>query len=320
MIEHPEYWELPLQGYMVTRCILDYSFSLNLEQGKAIINISSIFTYSTDQATYNFDPEKDITEIGPALSVFRKLVAQAFAYKNGDLDIRFTDKSRIFVKADPEYEAWGVAGKDNLRLISIPGGDLAVWLPIRHKETEPKHISVAEANVMPRHLDEILSDIRQATPIAVGDRLTPSMILTCLALPGQSWNRAELESYLNITLPQEMIDVWDKANHLRLFEDTNLDQWGTIIWTPETVAALQEEVKQWQRDEFWPTDVIIGEFCGDSELILLRCDPHLFDFGYIVIVKPIEQRRQWPVAAFSIMQFLENLLRTDGDKYWEQRT
>jgi frataxin-like iron-binding protein CyaY len=55
-------------------------------------------------------------------------IQSAVAYKNGILELTFNDKSMVIVKEDPHYEAWELAGSGSIKLFSLPGGELAVWL------------------------------------------------------------------------------------------------------------------------------------------------------------------------------------------------
>ena len=318
MIEHPDYWELPVLGLTVTRCVIDYRFSFDLDQGNALVCLTS-FLLSTTTGIYDLDPEKDITELGIALSIFQKQIEDARAYKNGDLDILFSDGSRIQARADPHFEAWEMVGNGGLRFISMPGGELAIWLPKFPKGTRMTDLPIDDSRDSQHQIAQIISVIHQSVPFEVdGATLSPPMILASTFVPMQGWNRGKIESRLSITLPQEMCDLWNKAAQLRLFVDNNYAQRGIVIWTPEKVTESQEEVTQMLGDELLPTDIIIGEFLGSAELILLRCDPPLFDFGYVVIIDPLNRRRQWPVAAFSITEFLVGLLRANGEKYWER--
>ena len=56
-----------------------------------------------------------------------RVVTVAQADDEGGLRIDFEDGSRLLVAADPDYEAWTVAGPDGFKVVSEPGGGLAVW-------------------------------------------------------------------------------------------------------------------------------------------------------------------------------------------------
>jgi hypothetical protein len=56
-----------------------------------------------------------------------RVVTVARADDDGGLRIDFQEGSRLLVAADPDYEAWTVAGPDGFTVVSEPGGGLAVW-------------------------------------------------------------------------------------------------------------------------------------------------------------------------------------------------
>lgn len=56
-----------------------------------------------------------------------RAVTVARADEQGGLRIDFADGSRLLVAADEDYEAWTVAGPNGLKVVSEPGGELAVW-------------------------------------------------------------------------------------------------------------------------------------------------------------------------------------------------
>jgi hypothetical protein len=69
------------------------------------------------------------TELGSALIVLRATVTRAAAYKDGHLAIVFGHGVWIRVPVSQTFEAWNVVGPGGLRVVSLPGGDLAVWKP-----------------------------------------------------------------------------------------------------------------------------------------------------------------------------------------------
>ena len=56
-----------------------------------------------------------------------RVVTLARADDQGGLRLDFQDGSRLLVAPDPDYEAWTVAGPHGLKVVSEPGGGLAVW-------------------------------------------------------------------------------------------------------------------------------------------------------------------------------------------------
>jgi hypothetical protein len=64
-------------------------------------------------------------------------------------------------------------------------------------------------------------------------------------------------------------------------------------------------------------DLIIGQFIGDSDLLMLHCDPNEIDYGRIMVVLPMDSRKEWEVVAKDFYEFLYNYYVFQGDKFWE---
>jgi hypothetical protein len=94
----------------------------------AFFRIEGEFTYKTDAQEYKLIPGEDFTKLGVALDLFQKEIQSAIAYKNGILELTFNDNSKVIVNKDPDYEAWELAGPGSIKLVSLPSGELAVWL------------------------------------------------------------------------------------------------------------------------------------------------------------------------------------------------
>ncbi|MBI1928510.1 SMI1/KNR4 family protein [Candidatus Poribacteria bacterium] len=146
----------------------------------------------------------------------------------------------------------------------------------------------------------------------------PPMHLCCKILPRSApWDLSVLEKLRVITLPPDLRELWSQVSSLRLFEDVTYGQWGLIIGTPdEAITRHQQKVAERRRD-FLPGDLLIGEFLGDSDLLVVRCNPGEPDFGTVLIALPLDGREDWYVAGASLTEFLENFLETSGKKFWE---
>jgi hypothetical protein len=75
------------------------------------------------------DPENDPGGLGPVLTCTRTAVEEAVAFDDGSLTLSFMDGGSLQVPGSPEYEAWGIVGSAGLRVVSVPGGELAIWQP-----------------------------------------------------------------------------------------------------------------------------------------------------------------------------------------------
>jgi hypothetical protein len=132
MIEHLDYWELPLKGRSVTRCLIDFSFRFELDQARKVVSIHNSFSFRNANGIYNLLPEVQ-TSLCPVLSIFDKSVVDAKAYKHGNLEILFSNGSHLLVAPDPNYEAWEIGELHGFLVVCCPGGELSIWLD-RKKE------------------------------------------------------------------------------------------------------------------------------------------------------------------------------------------
>lgn len=130
---------------------------------------------------------------------------------------------------------------------------------------------------------------------------------------------AEKHKFFSIkeTLPQEVREFYLMTDGAILFKDYAYGQWGLKLYRlGELAGVTQSFFKERIRDSV-EGDLIIGEFVGDSDLLLLRCDTSSNDFGSVVVVSAIDSRVDWDVAATEFLSFLSKLTSHDGDKYWE---
>lgn len=132
LVEATDHWELRLGGRSVTQCRFDYAFTLVLDDpdGAFEIRIGEPFTLSTaggDEVALK--PEGQPAAMGPALAVLRLAVERVVAFKDGRLELWFTDGGRLYAPAGEDFEPWDLVGPAGLRIVSLPGGELAIWSP-----------------------------------------------------------------------------------------------------------------------------------------------------------------------------------------------
>lgn len=164
-------------------------------------------------------------------------------------------------------------------------------------------------------IDAILSKIEQLGTIELADIAIAMPLTSEIAPPIQRSSQA-LETRLNISLPEDLQELWQKCNGLRLFEDKTYGQSGLIIWSPQKVLEKQQTLRQ-NFNEFESEDLIIGEFLGDSDLLVVRCNPNSTDFGQIIIALPIGHREDWYYLTYSLPEFLQKFINSQGEKFWE---
>jgi hypothetical protein len=164
-------------------------------------------------------------------------------------------------------------------------------------------------------IDAILKIIEQLGRIDLDD-MAIAMALDSKIIPPISRATQELETRLNIPLPDELQELWQKCNGLHLFEDKTYGQSGLIIWSPQKVTEKQRKLRQ-NSDEFQDNDLVIGEFLGDSDLLVVRCNQNSLDFGKVIISLAIDHRADWYYLPYLLPEFLQKFINSKGEKFWE---
>lgn len=132
LVETADRWLVPMAGLTVTQCRLDYAFSLVVAGEPASsfeVRIEQPFVVAGHNDELVLDPEGEPAAMSPALSVLRQDVEQASAFKDGRLEMTFGDGAVLRVPVSADYEAWNIVGPAGLRIVSLPGGELAIWSP-----------------------------------------------------------------------------------------------------------------------------------------------------------------------------------------------
>jgi len=82
---------------------------------------------------------------------------------------------------------------------------------------------------------------------------------------------------------------------------------------------LQKNKKTLRRksDEFQDGDLIIDEFLGDSDLLVVRCDRNYDDFGQLIISLPIDHHSDWYYLPYLLPEFLQKFTNSQREKFWE---
>jgi hypothetical protein len=126
---------LPLVKWPVSRCIIDFAFSLqlDLDDVTAVVRIGCPFTLVDGEVRQLIDPEGSKELLGPALTLFGHVVTSASASEEGALEIHFDDGRALRVEPDPRYEAWELSGPHGLHAVSRAGGGLVTWQPAAAK-------------------------------------------------------------------------------------------------------------------------------------------------------------------------------------------
>jgi hypothetical protein len=124
-------------------------------------------------------------------------------------------------------------------------------------------------------------------------------------------------SLLVSELPNDLADFWKVCGSARLFEDRKYGQWGLAILSAHESSAQTARFQSRRAKDFVVGDRVVGQFFGDSDLLIIRCDANAPDFGRVLIGHPIDGRDEWEVVGDSFSEFLKQYVATEGNKFWE---
>nr|WP_309576156.1 SMI1/KNR4 family protein [Moraxella osloensis] len=146
--------------------------------------------------------------------------------------------------------------------------------------------------------------------------------LSCIFYPS-----IEVEQLTNLSntlktlcIPEEYKEFLMLSDGALLFLDEKYGQWGLKLYDIQSIGS---EINKWnntyRQDQFIFGDLIIGEFLGDSDLLIIRCDENSSDFGNVLVSLPIDERENWYNPSSNFSSFLEKYIKLEGEKFWEKR-
>jgi len=118
-----------------------------------------------------------------------------------------------------------------------------------------------------------------------------------------------------LDLPAELIDLWSICRQARLFEDVDYGQWGLVLLDPMASAARSARERATRPLEFKDDDVVIGEFLGDQELLVLA--PSEDGRRQVIVALPLDPRADWLPAGTNLGEFFDTYFVVGGRKFWE---
>ncbi len=129
LVEHDDRWLLPLVGLRLSQCCVDFAvtFRFSDANGTFEVRVGEPFVLYLAGHEQVLKPEEDRAQVGPVLSLLHQTVSEAVAFKDGRLELAFSDGAAVRVPVGQDFEAWELVGPDGLRVVSLPGGELAVW-------------------------------------------------------------------------------------------------------------------------------------------------------------------------------------------------
>ncbi len=125
----------------------------------------------------------------------------------------------------------------------------------------------------------------------------------------------EIASAWTADIPAEMIDLWSTSRESRLFEDIDYGQWGLVLLSPSACARRTTEERARRPNSYRAGDIVIGEFLGDLELLVLA--PSKVGEQRILVALPFDDRPDWYAVGSTMADFLNRYIQAFGGKYWE---
>jgi hypothetical protein len=131
LIEYDDYWLIPIAGASVSKLVFDLALKLEFidaKQEDTLVWIGGDIQLKMGGTEYTLQGD-NAKELAPILGLWGALVDFIKAHKDGRLEIRFKAGNTLSAYPQPTTEAWGLTGQRWLRIVCMPGGDLAVWIP-----------------------------------------------------------------------------------------------------------------------------------------------------------------------------------------------
>lgn len=117
-------------------------------------------------------------------------------------------------------------------------------------------------------------------------------------------------------LPASLVEAWATCRSARLFEDVEYGQWGLVLLDPAGSAERTERERRDRPDDLAASDVVVGEFLGDSDLLVVAAEPS----PAVLVALPLDPRADWPVVAPDLDAFFRAYVDALGAKFWAAGT
>ncbi len=131
-------------------------------------------------------------------------------------------------------------------------------------------------------------------------------------LAGPHDPQAVADAWPGRILPAELDELWRITGGARLFEDIDYGQWGLVLLSADASRHRTEVELQERPADMSRSDIVIGEFLGDQELLVYSSGEG------VLVALPLDDRSDWFRAAPTLAEFLERLMDSQGEKFWER--
>lgn len=128
LAEHEDRWITSLRGLAVTEIGISYQLTLRLDSdARVVLGCPFTLTQGVDDGRQDVFLDPGRQDVTAAIGLFGAKVLSAVAFKTGSMRLVFDNGWHLNSRADPSFEAREVLGQGGWRIVSMPGGKLAVW-------------------------------------------------------------------------------------------------------------------------------------------------------------------------------------------------
>ena len=125
-----------------------------------------------------------------------------------------------------------------------------------------------------------------------------------------------IENTLILDVPEHVKDFWRFTKEAYLFQDIEYGQWGLHIYSVGNSIEITKEILTDRPEEILVTDLVLGNFLGDSDLLIVNCNKNSQDYGEVIIGLPLDRRNDWYFLQINFQQFLSEYSIRNGEKFW----
>ncbi len=104
-----------------------------------------------------------------------------------------------------------------------------------------------------------------------------------------------------------------------MYYDEKYGQWGFQIYSIEEIHAKQDVWKKHLGIDLKGNYVAFAEMRGESHVLLFDLNQPSSDKESFAVVEgnPLDDIEDWPRISRSFNEWLDHLITSQGDKYWE---
>lgn len=122
-------WVLDQINAPLMQIVIGKNLRLDFSQGEEVYHVAFAACHIIGPFTEAVVSINDLKTIPDLLQLINMPILQISAFKTGDLEIQLDEGICLFVTYSEEIEAWELHSSAGKRVVSMPGGQLAVWNP-----------------------------------------------------------------------------------------------------------------------------------------------------------------------------------------------